>query len=109
MSDRAHDQQTRFGLPDRTGTAPVPVRFRGRDTLSLRQIDEFNRVPKGTAFRRFKACRPRMQEGHDYFRLDAAEHAGWIADLRARGLVYPTSIHVVLVTESGYRCLIGRG
>jgi hypothetical protein len=82
-----------------------PIHFGGRETLSLRQLDELNQVPKGTTFRRFKACRPGLVEGLDFFRLDAGEHAALLASLRAQGLVYPASVHVVLLTESGYRRL----
>jgi hypothetical protein len=86
--------------------APLrPIRFRDRETLSLRQLDELNQVPKGTTFRRFKACRSGLVEGRDFFRLDAVEHAALLASLRAEALIYPTSVHVVLLTESGYRHL----
>jgi len=81
------------------------IRFRGQDTLSLRQLDELNQVPKGTTFRRFKACRAGLVEGRDFFRLDAGEHSDWLASLREEGLIYPSSVHVVLLTESGYRRL----
>lgn len=82
-----------------------PIRFRGQDTLSLRQLDELNQVRKGTTFRRFKALRDTLTEGRDFFRLDAAEHSELLQRLRAEGRIYPTSVHVVLLTESGYRRL----
>ncbi|MGM0812768.1 hypothetical protein [Thioalkalivibrio sp.] len=88
---------------------PRPIRFRGRDTLSLRQLDELNQVPKGTTFRRFKAVRSSLTEDRDFFRLDAAEHAALLQRLRAQGRIYPGSVHVVLITESGYRRLRGIG
>jgi len=84
---------------------PRPIRFRGRDTLSLRQLDELNQVPKGTTFRRFKALRDSLTEGRDFFRLDAAEHPDLLQRLRAERRIYPASVHVVLLTESGYRRL----
>ena len=92
------------------GTMPVPaapraIRFRGQDTLSLRQLDELNQVPKGTTFRRFKARRAGLVEGRDFFRLDAGEHSALLASLREEGLIYPSSVHVVLLTEPGYRRL----
>jgi hypothetical protein len=86
--------------------APRFIRFGGRDTLSLRQIDELNNVPKGTAFRRFKARQASLAEGSDFFRLDAAVHAGRIAELRAGGRIYASTVHLVLLTESGYRRLL---
>ncbi|TVP87832.1 MAG: hypothetical protein EA347_06920 [Thioalkalivibrio sp.] len=96
-------------LPDdRPGAgteAPHPIRFCGHDTLSLRQLDELNQVPKGTTFRRFKAVRSSLTEGRDFFRLDAAEHAELLERLRAQGRIYPGSVHVVLLTEPGYRRL----
>lgn len=84
---------------------PRFIRFRGRDTLSLRQIDELNQVPKGTTFRLFKARRVLLAEGQDFFRLDASGHVALLRRLRAEGLIYPASVHVVLLTESGYRRL----
>lgn len=64
-------------------------------------------MPKGTAFRRFKARRGSLTEDRDFFRLDATEHAELLQRLRAEGRIYPTSVHVVLLTESGYRRLLG--
>ena len=90
-------------------TPPRPIRFRGRDTLSLRQLDELNQVPKGTTFRRFKAVRGSLTENRDFFRLDAAEHAALLQRLRAQGRIYPGSVHLVLITESGYRRLCETG
>ena len=90
-------------------SAPRLIRFCGCDTLSLRQIDELNDVPKGTTFRRFKALRGSLSEGRDFFRLDAADHAELLQSLRAEGRIYPASVHVVLLTESGYRRLRAPG
>ena len=88
------------------GAAPQFIPFGGRDTLSLRQIDELNGEPKGTAFRRFKARRAWLAEGSDFFRLDAAAHAERIAELRAAGRIYASTVHLVLLTEPGYRRLL---
>lgn len=84
---------------------PPFIRFRGHDTLSLRQLDELNQVPKGSTFRRFKALRAELMEGRDFFRLDATDDVALLRRLRAEGRIYPTSVHVVLLTESGYRRL----
>jgi hypothetical protein len=103
VSDSAADAACGGGKPPAAPLWPIP--FDGRETLSLRQLDELNQVPKGTTFRRFKACRSGLVEGLDFFRLDAVEHAALLASLRAQGLIYPASVHVVLLTESGYRLL----
>lgn len=83
----------------------TPIIFDGVETLTLRQIDRAAGAPKGTAFRRFKRARARMVEGRDFFRLDAAEHAEFIERLRHSGNVYPSTVHLVLITRDGYRFL----
>jgi len=97
--------------PDRSGPplrgAIDFTRFRDRDTLSLRQVDEINGVCKGTAFRHFKARRAALVEDRDYFYLDAAEHGDFIGRLRRQARIYASTRHVVLLTESGYRKLSG--
>ena len=105
VSDCA-DQQCGTPGPFQVAAGLRAIRFRGQATLSLRQLDELNRVPKGATFRRFKACRAGLVEGRDFFRLDAGEHSAWLASLREEGLIYPSSVHVVLLTESGYRRLM---
>jgi hypothetical protein len=83
------------------------IDFNGRRTLSFLQLDRLNGVPKGTAFRHFRAIRHELEEGRDYFYLDAATHGSFIAQLQQRGLAYPGTPHVVLITESGYRRMLG--
>jgi len=78
------------------------VMHQGRETMTLRQIDRLNDVPKGTTFRAFKRLRPTLTEGEHYFRLDAAEHPEFIESLRRAGAVYPSTVHVVLITRRGY-------
>ncbi len=106
VSDYA-DQPCGTPGPMQASAGPRAIRFRGRDTLSLRQLDELNHVPKGTTFRRFKACRADLVEGQDFFRLDAGEHSPLLDSLREEGRIYPSSVHVVLLTESGYQRLMG--
>ena len=106
MSDCA-DHPYAADSAEPTVPRPRAIRFRGQDTLSLRQLDELNQVPKGTTFRRFKACRAGLVEGRDFFRLAAGEHAAFLATLREAGLIYPSSVHLVLLTEAGYRHLTG--
>lgn len=106
VSDRNDDPyQTRNVQPGLAG--PVAIAFGGMDTLSLRQLDEINQVPKGTSFRRFKAVLGVLEEGRDFFRLDASTHAALLARLRAERLIYPSSVHVILITESGYHRMLG--
>ncbi len=108
VSDRDEDSyETRNPQPGLAG--PVAIAFGGVDTLSLRQLDEMNQVPKGTSFRRFKALLGVLEEGRDFFRLDASTHAALLARLRAEQLIYPSSVHVLLITESGYRRMLDRG
>lgn len=84
-----------------------PFEFDGRPVMSFQGVDRaFNR-PKGTAFRAFKACRASLTEGRDFVRLDAADDATAIEWLKARGLVYRTSVHVVLLTASGFDKVYG--
>ncbi|WP_157718152.1 ORF6N domain-containing protein [Halopseudomonas xinjiangensis] len=80
----------------------TPIRYAETDTLSLRQLDELNRVEKGTSFRAFKACRDALIEGVDYFHLPAQEHESLINELKSAGLVYATTVNLVLFTHSGY-------
>ena len=83
------------------------IRFSDNDTLSFRQIDERNGVPKGTTFRIFKRRRHLLVEGNDYFYLSAQAHGETIERLRHEGRIYPTTVHLVLITERGYRKLSG--
>lgn len=79
-----------------------PIRYADRDTFSFRQLDELNKAPKGTSFRAFKACEPRLQEGKDFFYLDAEEQRQLIEQLKATHQIYATSVNLVLLTKSGY-------
>ncbi len=101
-----HADDPGFPVPPLRGGIDF-IRFRDRDTLSLRQVDEFNGVRKGTAFRHFKARRAELSEDRDYFYLDAVQHAGFIGQLREQGRIYASTRHLVLLTESGYRQLSG--
>ena len=80
------------------------IPFQGRNTLSFRQLDGMNDVPKGSTFRVFKRCAG-LREGEDYFYVAADAEPGLIASWREAGLIYPATVNVVLVTESGYRKL----
>ena len=83
----------------------IPLEYHGRTVLTLRQIDRLNSASKGTAFRAFKAARTRLRQGEDFFRVDAAEHPQWMADLKAAGTHYASSVHLLLIARSGYVAL----
>ncbi|UAW97254.1 ORF6N domain-containing protein [Halopseudomonas nanhaiensis] len=84
-------------------TAPSFIRYANTDTLSLRQLDELNGVPKGTSFRAFKACREELVEGEDYFLLQADRHEGLINELKAANCTYATTVNLILLTRAGYQ------
>jgi len=88
-----------------SGAILPPIRYQDHDTFSMRQLDEWTAQPKGTTFRRFKAGHDALVEEQDFFRLEAAAHATELEPLRAQGLIYTTSIHVVLLTRSGLQRL----
>lgn len=81
------------------------IRFSANDTLSFRQIDERNGVPKGTTFRIFKRRRHLLVEGEDYFYLAAEADGETIGRLREEGRIYPATVHLVLITARGYQKL----
>ena len=62
-----------------------PIRFADTDTLSLRQLDELNHTPKGTAFRGFRRCEAQLEEGKDFFYLADRGAESQRADLRHHG------------------------
>ncbi|MBS3805326.1 MAG: hypothetical protein KGY54_12315 [Oleiphilaceae bacterium] len=82
-----------------------PIDFEGTETLSFRQIDAVNGFAKGTAFRLFKRWRSELTEGCDYYYLPASSHGAFIESLKAEGKVYTRTIHLVLITRSGYECM----
>tara|TARA_R110000764_G_scaffold112761_3_gene199666 strand:- start:43454 stop:43726 length:273 start_codon:yes stop_codon:yes gene_type:complete len=86
----------------------TPIPHAGVETLSLRQLDELNAVPKGTSFKAFKRCEAQLQQGHDYFYLPADEHKTLIDDLKASGQIYASTVHLVLLTREGYARMSSR-
>ncbi|SER72492.1 hypothetical protein [Halopseudomonas bauzanensis] len=82
-----------------------PITFAGTETLSLRQLDELNGLPKGTNFRWFKVCEADLVERVDYFLLPADEHQELIDRLKADGRIYPSTRHLLLLTRRGYQQL----
>jgi len=85
--------------------AITPLDCDGHRVLTLRQLDRLNNVAKGTTFRAFKRSREQLVEGEDFLLLDASSHRAWIEDLRRRGLIYPATVQLLLLTESGYQRL----
>lgn len=79
-----------------------PILHSNTETLSLRQLDELNNVPKGTSFRVFRRCEAQLEEGRDFFYLAADEHKALIDALKVSGQVYATTVNLVLLTRSGY-------
>jgi hypothetical protein len=77
------------------------IMYRGVPCYSFRQLDEQMRAVKGTAFRAFKRVRDDLLQDVDYFYLDADEERDFIELLRARGLIYRSSWHLVLLTDAG--------
>ena len=76
--------------------------YRGVPCYSFRQLDGRMQAVKGTAFRAFKRARGDLLEGVDYFYLDANEERAFIELLRARGLIYRSGWHLVLLTDDGW-------
>ena len=66
------------------------------DWVTLRELDERVRRPKGAAFRAFKHAA--LVEGRDFRVLDARADAREIAQLRAAARIYPASVNVVLLS-----------
>lgn len=79
-----------------------PIVHANTETLSLRQLDELNALPKGTSFRLFRRCEQQLEEGRDFFYLPADEHKALINDLKASGQIYATTVNLVLLTRTGY-------
>lgn len=80
----------------------TPFVHRGREVLTLRQIDRMNGMVKGTAFRVFKRVRAALVEDRDYFVLDATGADPLLARLQAAEAVYASSQVVVLLTPEAY-------
>lgn len=80
------------------------IPYNGYSTLSFRQLDVLNGLPKGSTFRVFKRCEE-LREGEDYFYLAAEDAPEAIAQWREAGLIYPATVNVVLITERGYQKL----
>ncbi|PAU89092.1 hypothetical protein CK507_05335 [Pseudomonas sp. WN033] len=79
-----------------------PISHAEVDTLSFRQLDQLNALPKGSCFKLFKRCQSQLLEGRDYFYLPATEHQALINQLKLSGQIYASTVHLVLLTRDGY-------
>lgn len=84
------------------GPLPEPIIYAGYATLSLRQVDEWNGVPKGMAFRLFKARKDQLREGVDFFYIPEGSDPELTETLRMDRRIYPSTIHLVLLTANAY-------
>lgn len=84
---------------------PEAIIYQDRACYSFMQLDRRDGVPKGTAFRAFKRIRCELKEGVGFFYLDAVQESDFIESLRARGLIYPSTWNLVLITEYGVQRL----
>lgn len=82
-----------------------PIDYQGEPTLSLRQLDSLNNFSKGTTFRLFKRFEQQLELGRDYYYLPATEYAALISQLKAKGHMYASSQHLLLLTQRGYQRL----
>lgn len=71
-----------------------------RDWLSFRQLDQQQGWRKGEAFRRFKRLAPEWQEQHDFRVLHHQQDRAGIEALRAKNLIYDSTVNLVLVSPS---------
>lgn len=79
-----------------------PIIHNHEETLSFRQVDELNGLPKGTSFRLFKRAGDLLQEGSDFHYLPATQYEEKLHALKRSGQIYETTRHLVLLTRSGY-------
>lgn len=65
--------------------------------LGMRELDEAAGLPKGTAFRAFKALLGSLEEGRDFVVLDHQTAQTLAARLIAEGRLYRSSVNPVLL------------
>lgn len=75
---------------------------------SLRELDLAAGLPKGSAFRAFKASLGRLQEGADFIVLDHQIHAALASALHAEGRLYRSSVHPVLLAPAAAEAIAKR-
>lgn len=77
------------------------------DWRSLRELDLAAGLPKGSAFRAFKARLGSLQEGVDFIVLDHRIHAALASALHAQGRLYRSSVHPVLLAPAAAEAVAG--
>lgn len=82
-----------------------PIIYREVECFSFKQLDECRQAVKGTSFRAFKRAAEVLVEGSDYFYLDAEQEHTLIEALQERSVIYRSTRHLVLLTDSGRRRL----
>lgn len=83
-------------------TTITPIKHLDQQTLSFRQMDALNGLPKGSSFRLFKHHREQLREGQDFYYLDGEQHQPLLARLKASEQIYQRTTHLVLFTRAGY-------
>lgn len=66
----------------------------------MRELDESTGLPKGSAFRAFKAQVQALDEGRDYVVLDPRSEQGLAASAAIRERLYRSSVAAVLLAPS---------
>ncbi|MBA4285425.1 MAG: hypothetical protein C0434_07825 [Xanthomonadaceae bacterium] len=70
------------------------------DWLSMRELDIAAGLPKGAAFRAFKAVLGALEEGRDFVVLDHRTAQALAATLIAQGRLYRNSVNPVLLAPA---------
>ncbi|MDA0823702.1 MAG: hypothetical protein O3C28_14985 [Proteobacteria bacterium] len=81
---------------------PTPVDL--LKELSPRTFAELDRsagLPKGSAFRAFKATASLLVEGRDFYCCDSRTDSRHFAEWTASGRFYKGTVNAVLLTDSG--------
>ncbi len=66
--------------------------------LSLRQLDEAEARPKGSAFRAFRRVEGTAQEGRDFLVLHHQRDRALIDALRAQQRIYSSTVNLLLLS-----------
>lgn len=66
----------------------------------MQDLDQRLQGPKGTAFRAFKRLLPNLDEEIDFIVLDVQLYGPLLAQLKAQGRIYRSSLHPVLLSPA---------
>lgn len=75
-------------------------------TTTLRDLDQQAGLPKGSAFRAFKAIEEQLIEGIDYRLLNHDADTAEIAELKRNRRIYPSSLNVLLFAKATHQQLL---